>query len=45
MDFKLIRTDQHQVFGRFDGFVVLDDGSTFKVANLLGSAEVIHNVY
>lgn len=45
MDFKLILSDQHQVFGRFDGTVILDDGSTFQVANLLGSAEVIHNVY
>ena len=45
MDFKLIRSDQHQVFGRFDGAVTLDDGSTLPVSNLLGSAEVIHNVY
>ena len=45
MDFKLIRSDQHQVFGRFDGAVTLDDGSTLLVENLLGSAEVIHNVY
>ena len=45
MDFKLIRSDQHQVFGRFDGTVTLDDGSTLLVENLLGSAEVIHNVY
>ena len=45
MDFKLIRSDQHQVFGRFDGTVTLDDGSTLPVSNLLGSAEVIHNVY
>ncbi|MEF9876858.1 MAG: DUF2804 domain-containing protein [Gordonibacter sp.] len=45
MDFALIRTDQHQVFGRFDGTVVLDDGSPFKVAGLPGSAEVVHNVY
>lgn len=45
MDFALIRTDQHQVFGRFDGTVVLDDGSPFTVAGLQGSAEVVHNVY
>lgn len=45
IDFKLIRTDQHQVFGRFDGAVVLDDGMPFQVSNLIGSAEVIHNVY
>ncbi len=45
MDFKLIRSDQHQVFGTFDGTVVLDDGSTLAIENLKGSAEVIHNVY
>lgn len=45
MDFALIRTDQHQVFGRFDGTVVLDDGSPFRVVGLQGSAEVVHNVY
>ena len=45
MDFKLIRSDQHQVFGRFDGTVTLDNGAPFEVQNLLGSAEVIHNVY
>lgn len=45
MDFKLIRSDQHQVFGRFDGTVVLDDGERFPVEALIGSAEVIHNVY
>lgn len=45
MDFKLIRTDQHQVFGSFNGTVVLDDGTSFQVTNLIGSAEVIHNVY
>ena len=45
MDFKVIRSDQHQVFGRFDGWVALDDGARFEVVNLLGSAEVIHNVY
>ena len=45
MDFKLIRSDQHQVFGTFDGTVVLDDGTRFPIEGLRGSAEVIHNVY
>lgn len=45
MDYKLIRSDQHQVFGMFSGTVVLDDGSVFSLADLRGSAEVIHNVY
>ena len=45
MDYKLVFSDQHQVFGTFDGHVVLDDGSVFDVRALKGSAEVIHNVY
>lgn len=45
MDFAVIRTDQHQVFGTYDGMVVLDDGTVFHVGNLPGSAEVVHNVY
>ena len=45
MDYKLVRTDQHQVFGTFDGTVVLDDGTPFRIAGLQGSAEVVHNVY
>lgn len=44
-DFAFIRTDQHQVFGSFDGTVVLDDGTPFKVTGLQGSAEIVHNVY
>ena len=35
MDFKLIRSDQHQVFGRFDGAVTLDDGSTCRCRTCL----------
>ena len=31
--------------GKVSGAVTLDDGSTLPVSNLLGSAEVIHNVY
>ncbi len=45
MNFVVISTDQHQVFGVFNGTVILDDGTPFKVANLQGSAEVVHNVY
>ena len=41
----VVRTDQHQVFGAFDGTVVLDDGTPFRIAGLQGSAEVVHNVY
>ncbi|ACV23250.1 Protein of uncharacterised function (DUF2804) [Slackia heliotrinireducens] len=45
MDFKAVVTDQHQVFGRFDGTVVLDDGSVFDVRQLIGFAEAVHNKY
>lgn len=44
-DLKLIVTDQHQVFGLFDGHVVLDDGTRFEVRGLRGAAEVVHNKY
>ena len=44
-DAKLIVTDQHQVFGTFDGSLVLDDGSVFQIAGLRGAAEAVHNKY
>ena len=45
MDFKAIVSDQHQVFGRFDGSVELDDGTRFAVRGLRGFAEAVHNRY
>ena len=45
MDYKLVMSDQHQVFGVFNGWVQLDDGSRFEVKNLRGFAEAVHNVY
>ncbi|AQA23691.1 hypothetical protein BTZ20_1156 [Rhodococcus sp. MTM3W5.2] len=42
-DLLVLRSIQHQVFGRFSGHVVLDDGSTIEVANLLGFAEEVRN--
>jgi hypothetical protein len=42
-DIGLIKSDQHQVFGRFSGAVVLDDGSALKIENLIGFAEKVHN--
>lgn len=38
-----IKSDQHQVFGRFSGNVVLDDGETLAIKDLLGFAEKVHN--
>ena len=43
INLKLIRSNQHQVFGRFTGKVILDDGSTFEIENLPGFAEKVMN--
>jgi len=45
IDLKAVISDQHQVFGLFNGHVVLDDGTTFEVRDLRGSAEAVHNMY
>ena len=42
-DFKILCSDQHQVFGRFSGTAVLDGGAPLSVHNLLGFAEKVHN--
>lgn len=42
-DVGLIKFDAHQVFGRFNGRVVLDDGASLRVENLIGFAEKVHN--
>ena len=42
-DVKLICSDQHQVFGRFTGKAVLDDGKEIYVKDFLGFAEKVHN--
>jgi hypothetical protein len=39
----LIKSEQHQVFGRFFGTVILDDGTELKVDRFLGFAEVVYN--
>ena len=39
----LIASDQHQVFGRFDGKAVLDDGTEITVNDFLGFAERVSN--
>lgn len=44
-DLKVIVTDQHQVFGLLDGFVVLDDGTRLRIHGLRGAAEAVHNRY
>ena len=42
-DVKLIKSDQHQVFGRFTGTAVLDDGTALSVKDLMGFAEKVEN--
>lgn len=39
----VIMSDQHQVFGRFTGFVILDNGERLNIENLLGFAEKVRN--
>ncbi len=42
-DFKILKSDQHQVFGRFSGTAVLDDGTQLQFKNLPGFAEKVMN--
>jgi len=39
----VIRSNQHQVFGKFNGKAVLDDGTVLEVKDLLGFAEKVFN--
>ena len=39
----IIQSDQHQVFGRFTGYAVLDDGRKIRVENFPGFAEKVMN--
>lgn len=42
-DVKLIKSDQHQVFGRFSGTAVLDDGTRIRLKDFMGFAEKVEN--
>ena len=42
-DFKLLKSDQHQVFGRFTGKAVLDDGTVLEIRDFFGFAEKVEN--
>ena len=42
-DVGVLRSIQHQVFGRFTGTVGLDDGTSVEVRDLLGFAEEVRN--
>ena len=41
----IIESDQHQVFGRFSGKAVLDDGTALELRDFLGFAEKVRNRY
>ena len=43
IDVKVICSDQHQVFGRFSGTAVLDDGTKIRISRLTGFAEKVRN--
>ena len=42
-DVKLIKSDQHQVFGRFTGHAVLSDGTVISIRDFMGFAEKVEN--
>ena len=42
-DVKLIKSDQHQVFGKFTGRAILDNGTAVEFADFPGFAEKVCN--
>ena len=45
IDFKVMVSDQHQVFGRMSGTAILDDGTKIQVKDMMCFAERVHNRY
>ena len=45
LDYKVIVSDQHQVFGRMSGKAVLDDGKEVEIRDVMCFAEKVHNKY
>ncbi|MBQ7603269.1 MAG: DUF2804 domain-containing protein [Clostridia bacterium] len=43
MNLGILSSNQHQVFGKFTGFVVLDDGTKIHIKNFLGFVEKVIN--
>ena len=39
----IICSDQHQVFGKFNGTIILDDGSKLILKDFIGFAEKVYN--
>lgn len=42
-DVKLIKSDQHQVFGKYSGIAVLEDGTKIEIKDFIGFAEKVEN--
>jgi len=42
-DVKLIKSDQHQVFGKFTGKATLEDGTVIEIKDFMGFAEKVEN--
>ena len=45
LDYKVIVSDQHQVFGRMSGKAILDDGTEVNIKDVMCFAEKVHNKY
>ncbi len=45
LDFKVLVSDQHQVFGKISGKAILDDGTELMLDNVMCFAEKVHNRY
>ena len=43
LNLAVLASIQHQVFGKFTGFVVLDDGTKIHIKNFLGFVEKVYN--
>ena len=42
-DVLVLKSDQHQVFGKFSGTIILDDGTALKIKDFVGFAERVVN--
>lgn len=45
LDYKVIVSDQHQVFGKMSGTAILDDGRKIHIHDIICFAEKVHNRY
>lgn len=43
VDFKVGRMNCHQIYGNYNGTVILDDGKKLKIKNLFGFCEYVEN--